>query len=210
MLHTDNHIVSSVLPFPNVYWWSRVIQASSVTFDYAEHFEKRSFRNRYYVATAHGAQCLSIPLEKGRGQRSPMGAVQLSYAENWQQQHWRTLYSAYNRSPYFEYYKDSLEVIFQTKYLRLVDFNLATIHWLRKHLAIDFEEHATQEYIRTPTIGTDLRPMEIKHPSFTEELKYYQVFHSLHGFLPNLSILDLLFNEGRQAVPYLNRLCRLG
>ncbi len=171
--------------------------------DAAEHFEKMSYRNRYYIATAHGKQCLSIPLTNGRNQRVPMKEVRIAYAEDWQQQHWRTIFSAYNRSPYFEYYKDSLLEIFQQKFDRLIDFNLATIHWLKQKLNVAFEEKLVDEYVLNFENAIDLRKIKPKDNILFSSRPYYQVFEERTGFLENLSMLDLLFNEGRNAVKYL-------
>lgn len=209
MLPSSSIICSSVLPFPTIFWGSQVVAASQVQFDLAEHFEKLSYRNRYYIATAHGLQCLSIPLVNGRNQRAAMGDVQISYAENWQQQHWRTIFSAYNRSPFFEYYKDSLQGLYEHQYEKLVDFNLATIHWLKKQLGLNFEEQFLTSFNPSPAgVHQDLRKLSIKEQQGKKYPTYYQVFEVNNGFLSNLSLLDVLFNEGRHAVDYLQQLNR--
>lgn len=199
-------VLSSVLPFPPLHWWKPVVDARKVLFDTAEHFEKMSFRNRYYIATAHGKHGLSIPLAKGREQRTAMGNVDIAHNENWQQQHWRTLFSAYNRSPYFEYYKDDLEMLFLHKYERLVDFNLATIHWVKKQLKLEFEEEISTEYQKKPEGVFDLRSLKPRDMDILPFAPYSQVFADRNGFIPHLSILDLLFNEGKYAVSFLRKL----
>lgn len=207
MLPSTSIICSSVLPFPSIYWGSRVLAASHVQFDLAEHFEKLSYRNRYYIATAHGLQCLSIPLVNGRNQRAAMGSIQISYAENWQQQHWRTIYSAYNRSPFFEYYKGTLQRLYEQHFEKLVDFNLASIHWLKKQLELNFEEQFLTSYNPNPPgVLQDLRKLSIKEQLGRKHPSYYQVFEANNGFLSNLSLLDVLFNEGRHALYYLQQL----
>jgi hypothetical protein len=99
-------IVCPILPFPNIYWWSFALQSSKILLDEHEHFEKMSFRNRYMLAGANGVITLSIPLQEGRQQRKPMSEIKICNKTDWQKVHWRTLQSVYNRSPYFEFYKN--------------------------------------------------------------------------------------------------------
>jgi hypothetical protein len=135
-----------------------------------------------------------------------MKEVQISYAENWQQQHWRTIFSAYNRSPYFEYYKDSLQKIFETRYDRLINFNLDTIHWLKTQLALKFEEETITSYNKYTGEDIDLRKLNPKGTSTADYPFYHQVFGDQNHFIPDLSMLDLLFNEGKAAITYLGKL----
>lgn len=195
-------VISSVLPFPNIYWWSVALASGEVDFDIAEHFEKMSYRNRYYVAGANGLVTLSIPLVEGRGQRRPMQDVRINNKDSWQVQHWRTLTSAYKRAPYFDHYEYSLINLFQQPFERLIDFNFATIHWLREQLKLVFKEQIVSEYAKEYPGSYDLRkklnPGIEKHPVQTHP--YYQMFSERSGFLQNLSMLDLLFTEGPYAL----------
>src|SRR5690606_2966239 len=184
-------------------WWKQAMNASVLLWDLAEHYEKMSFRNRYSIATAHGKHSLSIPLHKGREQRAAMKDIKLSYNENWQKQHWRTLFSAYNRSPYFEYYSPELETIFLKKQERLVDFNMATVHWVKRQLRLNTEEKFITEYRKNHEVVTDLRNLKPQDESAHSPITYHQVFEDRNGFIPHLSILDLLFNEGKYAIQYL-------
>jgi hypothetical protein len=202
-LKNTQQLITSIIPFANSYYWAALLKAKTVLLDPNEHYEKMSFRNRYYIATAHGEQCLSIPLKSGRNQRTAMKEVQISYAENWQQQHWRTIYSAYNRSPYFEFYKDELEQLFSKKHERLLDFNLASLEWLQQKLQLELTIEFTQHYQKDIALAADLRRMKPQIQPDISFPHYYQVFEERNGFLPNLSLLDLLFNEGRLAGKYL-------
>lgn len=195
-----------MVPFANLHWWKIASEATIIQLDIAEHFEKMSFRNRYYIATAHGKHCLSIPIENGRNHRVSMNQIKISYAENWQQLHWRTIYSAYNRSPYFEYFKDDLYTLYERPYETLVEFNLAGMHWLKEKLNCSFEEQAILTYQRTYENSMDTRQLQPKDETNLAFPRYHQVFQERNGFIPNLSMLDLLFNEGRYAKSYLDQI----
>src|ERR1700744_1936394 len=114
-------IISSFLPFPSIGWWALAAGCEVVCLDGKEHFEKMTDRNRYYIAGANGMIQLSIPLMKGRNQRTVMEDVQVSNQEHWQVQHWRTLVSVYKRSPYFDYYEPALQPLFEKVYTSLND-----------------------------------------------------------------------------------------
>lgn len=198
-------VISPFIPFPNIYWWLKVSGAGKICFDGAEHFQKMSYRNRYYITGANGIITLSIPLQQGREQRGSMHDVGISYSEHWQVQHWRTLVSVYNRSPYFQHYEPSFQKLFETKYDLLHEFNRASIEWLVQQLRLQVEITTTEIFIRKYSDGyTDLRNMKPgiektplgHHP-------YYQLFNERNGFIPNLSMLDLLFAEGPHSMQWL-------
>jgi len=198
-------VVSPFIPFPNIYWWLVVVGAGKVCFDKAEHFQKMSYRNRYYITGGNGLIQLSIPLQQGREQRSSMGSVGISYSENWQVQHWRTLVSVYNRSPYFQHYEPSLQMLFEKEYTLLGDFCMEGIQWLAKQLRLNIEVTTTDTYAKNYPEGVaDLRGMKPRaEKSAMDGLPYYQLFNERNGFLPNLSMLDLLFAEGPHALQWL-------
>ena len=196
-------IISSFIPFPNIAWWQAAVKANTVIFDSAEHFEKMSYRNKYHITGANGTITLSIPLVKGREQRSPMKDVLISNTERWQVQHWRTLVSVYKRSPYFDHYEPSLQRLFDTSFTHLSAYNLATIHWLKEQLGLKFEEQYADEYKKQYESSTDLRSMKPADRNIQETPKYYQLFEERNGFMPNLSMLDLLFSEGPASIALL-------
>lgn len=192
-------VISSLLPFPNIAWWCRTLD-QTVVFDLGERFEKMSYRNRYYIAGANGVITLSIPVEGGRNNRTPMNALQISNAQDWQKQHWRTLYSAYNRSPFFGHYAPSLEKLFTTPFTHLTTFNRKTLDWLSAHAGLKLTAEFRDTYQKAED-RTDLRLMKpgLETAAGTEFPAYFQVFGERAGFHPNLSILDLLFTEGPYA-----------
>ncbi|MEI8279723.1 MAG: WbqC family protein [Bacteroidota bacterium] len=200
-------IISPFIPFPNISWWAISLDADTVCFDKAEHFQKMSLRNRYYIAAANSVVTLSIPLLHGRNQRTEMQDVHICNKDKWQMQHWRTLTSAYNRSPYFSYYAHSLQILFEQEYATIIDFNLASVHWLKEQLQIHWEEAILNTFKKNyDDANYDLRIMYArglinnKSDSFPT---YYQVFQDRNGFIPDLSMLDLLFAEGPYALNWL-------
>lgn len=196
-------VVSAFRPFPSVQWWAAVAHAGTVIFDRAEHFQKMSARNRYYIASANGRLTLTIPLQDGRDQRKAMNNIRICNKDNWQVQHWRTLTSAYRRAPFFEHYEPSLASLFEIKYDLLTEYNLATIHWLKKQLKKDFAEQYADIYQpQYPDALADLR-IKNKTQQATTAPEYYQLFADRNGFIPGLSMLDLLFSEGPQAMHWI-------
>lgn len=190
-------VVSSFLTFPAISWWMQVADAHTLVLDGAEHFEKMSYRNRYRISGANNSILLSVPLVNGRNQRVPMKEVQIFNGDNWQVQHWRTLVSVYRRTPYFEHFEHTLRPLYETKFDLLTDFNRATIQWAQKQLKLNIEIQESAEYIKQYAAEvTDIRNVE--KPG-TPLPHYYQVFEDRIGFVPDLSILDLLFSEGPAA-----------
>lgn len=205
-----NSVVCPVLPFPNIYWWSHVLSAEQIIFDQWEHFEKMSFRNRYMVAGSGGIITLSIPIAEGRQQRKAMRDVRIDGKTKWQTQHWRTLQSAYSRSPYFEFFESDIEQLYTQEFEYLTDFAKASIDMscqlLKQKLDLIESSHFVKSY---PENTIDIRShfRSNQYHLNAEKLPVYpQLFQERLGFLPNLSILDLLFMEGnfsRNFIPNL-------
>lgn len=199
-------VVGSLIPFPNILWWYQIMDAGSIIWDLAEHFQKMTYRNRYYISGSNGLIQLSIPLVKGRDQRTVMKDVLICNKDRWQVQHWRTITSVYKRSPYFDHYEPSLYQLFEDRFEKLSDFNLASVHWLKRQLKLPFEETITDVFNKTyPEDVFDLRnklkPGIERQP--LSGIAYYQVFAERTGFLPNLSMLDLLFSEGPHSLQWI-------
>lgn len=199
-------IVSPIVPFPNIYWWSLAINADTILLDQTEHFEKMSLRNRYLVSGSGGLNTLSIPIAEGRQQRKPMNEVMIDYKNDWQKQHWRTLQSVYNRSPYFEFFNQDIQSLYLQKFDMLIDFNEASIQLMVRLLNIKLHlskaEFYQKNYPETvDDIRSDFRSNQYnKNPELFPV--YHQIFEDRLGFLPNLSILDLLFAEGKNSSAY--------
>lgn len=175
----------------------QVAHADKVLLDKQEHFRKMTYRNRYRISGANNSILLSVPLQDGRNQRIAMEEVKIFNGDRWQTQHWRTLVSVYRRTPFFDHYEDSLMRLFQEQFTSLATFNIATIEWVKKQLKLKLETETTTAFVKEYPEGiTDLRNAN----SLPGPLpKYYQVFEDRIGFVPDLSILDLLFSEGPAA-----------
>jgi hypothetical protein len=190
--------------------YKKSIEYSHVEFDIYEHYQKMSFRNRCVVAGGNGPILLSVPLEDGRNQRRPAKEVRIANKNAWQDQHWKTIQSCYNRSPWFEFYKDDLEELYRKRFEFLVDWNLACWHWVTGKLSVFIKTTCTENY-REKVEGTGcldwrnrLLPKSI-HTDFPDPVRYRQVFEDRIGFIPHLSILDLLFCEGARSVEVLSQ-----
>jgi hypothetical protein len=173
-----------------------------------EHLPKQTYRSRALIYSPNGALTLSIPLVK-RNHRQCMKEVKISYDYDWLKLHWRTLESSYRRSPFFEYYEDDLQPFYSAKkHDYLIDFNQALQHKLLELLKLKTTCSLTTEYFKTAADMIDYRDLfSQKNPEEQDMdfqiIPYMQVFENKHGFIPNLSIVDLLFNCGSRANDYI-------
>ena len=164
-----------------------------------------SFRNRCLIASVNGIQELSIPLEGGRDQRLLMKDLRISYREDWQRKHWGAIYSAYGRSPWFEYYRQELQQFFQNRDTFIVDWNMKFLLWANRQLGISPQIQFTGSYVKDYPPGEYLdlrdwfRPQNRLMSGLDKLPRYRQVFEDRTGFLPGVSILDLLCCEGPGA-----------
>ena len=169
-----------------------------------EAWQKMSFRNRCIIAGANGLLHLSVPVEGGRHSDKMIKAVKIDNNSRWQTLHWRSIVSAYNRSPWFEFYKDEMEVFYHTKYEWLWDWNLDLLRWTIKKLGVDMAVGFTKTWQKDYPAGEFLDMRNKVLPKNFESFAgscpvYKQVFEDRLGFKANLSIIDLLFCEGPNA-----------
>jgi len=171
-----------------------------------DNYQKQTYRNRCYVCTDQGKHMLSIPIQHvgGNQGRQKYKDVVLDNSYPWQRQHWRTLQTAYRTSPFFEFYEDDIAPIYEQDYEKLMDFNLDTIKTICECLQIKMPDNKTKQFERVPENTLDLRKIvNAKRPFTIKQESYMQVFGDRHGFIMNTSVLDLLFNEGTNALSYL-------
>lgn len=199
--HLYKQVVAAPLPFPPISWWMHALKAPVLILDVKEHYQKMTYRNRYYLADKKGKSLLSIPLSSGRNQRIPMDAVGIAYAEPWQKVHWRTIQTLLGNAPFFEYIDYQLSPFFEQETELLCDWNIATIQWANRFLGSPLEIRLSTEYVGQID-GETLDIRSAIQPKYEPEIPlqpYYQVFSDDSGFLPDCSILDLICCEGKYA-----------
>ncbi|SFO56530.1 WbqC-like protein family protein [Chitinophaga sp. YR627] len=190
--------------FPNISFYRTLINHDNLLLERHEHYQKLSFRNRCYIAGPNGRILLSVPLARGKNQRTVMKDVRISNDERWQALHWKTLVSAYRRSPWFEYYEDEMGLLYKKPVLFLLDWNMLCFELANKITGVSMPFAFTDEYHKTyeaPGIN-DMRDIIRPEEKEVEEdtVRYTQVFQDRVGFLPDLSILDLIFCEGKRSL----------
>lgn len=201
--------------FGPVQWYQKLCRYDSVLIERCDTYRKQTYRNRCVIATANGLQALTVPVERtDDGRRLLTRDVRISDHGNWRHQHWTALVSAYESSPFFEFYADDLRPHYERRYDYLVDFNEALQRTMCDLLDLRPHIRLTERYVEAPAPGVaDFRErIRPKLPYADDEtfapVPYYQVFAQRLGFLPNLSIVDLLFNMGPEARLVLRDGCR--
>ena len=167
---------------PPLEWFALPEQDTTITLEAMEHYQKGSSRNRCLIAGSNGVQRLSIPLEKGKHQQTPIRSVRIAYHDNWPLVHWRSIQSAYGNAPFFEYYADELNAIYTSKPEFLFDFNVALLTFVLKKAKWQRNILFSDAYAPTPP-----EPIVPYTPK-----RYPQVFEDRFGFQPGLSVLDAL------------------
>ncbi|WP_298392976.1 WbqC family protein [Flavobacterium sp.] len=200
-----NHIILYPTYFPSISQFAAMAQADSITFEMEDNFQKQTNRNRMYIYSPNGLQLLNVPVKHSKELHQKTKDVRIENDFNWQKQHFKSLDAAYRSSPFFEYFEDEISPIFEKKYEFLKDLNYDTLHLISKCLRMPFDYKETTEYFHEVTDYKDFRNLANgkKDPTILEP--YTQVFDDKYGFINNLSIVDLLFNEGRYALDYLKK-----
>ena len=220
------NVLLSTTYFGPIQWYQKLYRADEVRIERHETFQKQTYRNRCIIATTQGTQALTVPVERSNSQSSIpqfLKDIRISDHGNWRHLHWNALRSAYGDSPFFMYYEDDIRPFFERRWDYLFDFNEAIIEKMCELLDIQPNIHYTDQYLPSldrerlrvgASAGMGLEEglldcrntIAPKHPvpdpGFTPQ-RYYQVYEAKHGFLPNLSILDLLFNMGPESVFWL-------
>jgi len=199
-------VLLSTTYFGPVQWYQKLYRAEYVWIEQWESFQKQTYRNRCLIATTQGIQALTVPIER----QSPVNYIKdirISDHGNWRHLHWNALQSAYGESPFFDYYQDDIRPFFEQRWDYLFDFNEAICAKMCELIDIQPKVSFTEEFTATVNNIKDYRStINPKHPEADPDFEpkpYYQVYQQKHGFLPNLSILDLLFNMGPEGIFYL-------
>ncbi len=204
-----NNTILSTAYFPPVQYFSKILNCDNIIIEQHENYTKQSYRNRCEILSPNGKQTLSIPVIKKSGSKQFIKDVKIDYKNSWQSLHLKALKTAYLSSPFFEFYIDAFLPFFEKKQTFLFDLNLEIINTILSELQINKSLKLTKEYITDydfPDFRSSIHPKEkfqIKDKSF-KAVKYPQVFFEKFDFIPNLSILDLLFNEGPGSENILN------
>jgi hypothetical protein len=237
------NLIVDIQYFPSIILYKSLYKFSNIVFDQYETYQKMSFRNRCQIAGAQGVVDLSIPLVKGRGQKTLVRDVRISDRQPWAAQHWKTIVSCYSRSPWFDHYRDELEGLYRRRFDFLLDWDMACFNWSVRVLGLGMRIGLTEGWVREYSLeeGVDwrgrMKPKDrekgvglggqmggavagsgdglggavagsgngLGGAAGAGPVRYRQVFEERTGFIPNLSILDLLFCEGKSAGAYLAR-----
>lgn len=201
-----NNLLIHPTYFPSISHFVAMTQADSITFEAEDNFQKQTNRNRMYIYSPNGIQLLNIPVK-----HNPVTGNQkfkdtkLETAFDWQKQHFKSLEAAYRTSPFFEYFEDDIRPIFEQNHKYMIDLNFQVIEIVCNCLGMPLEYKKTEEYFHEAVDYNDFRSLVNGKKDANQFEEYTQVFGDKHGYINNLSILDLLFNEGRYATEYLKR-----
>ena len=190
--------------FPSIAHFVAMLKAESIVFEICDNYQKQTYRNRCTIYGANGKLDLNIPVQYSQKNRQLYKDVQISNMNNWQDLHLKSLESAYSASPFFEFYIDDLKPLFEIEVHHIMDFNFKCLEAIFDCLQLPFTYDTTEVFEKEPTSTTDARPLANSRKELEQHFdSYAQVFDDKHGFIQNLSILDLLFNEGPNATLYL-------
>jgi hypothetical protein len=191
--------------FPNIVHVVAMVHADAIWFEVCDNYQKQSFRNRTEIYGANGKLALTVPVSYTQKNRQLYKDVCIANDGLWQQQHLKSLQSAYSMSPFFEFYIYDLMPLFETPFNYILDFNLNCFEVLKDCLQVDLKTSTTETFEKEPEDKTDFRALVQRNYEAQSFQHYTQVFTEKHGFISNLSILDLLFNEGPNSELYLKR-----
>lgn len=189
--------------FSPISQYTSIVNSNNITFEIEENYQKQSYRNRCYILGANGKQLLNIPISHTNKSFGKLKLKEVLIEDsNWQRQHYKSLTTAYNHSPFFEFYKDDLQYIFKKKYKYLLDINIDSFHFINEALDLSKEYDISKKY--NDKVDDDYRHhADVKNTDKTKCIPYIQMFQNRNDFLKNLSILDLLFMEGPNSINFL-------
>lgn len=206
-------ILLSTAYFGNIQYFSKLYSGEEVLIEEHENYTKQSYRNRCDILSGNGVISLSIPIKKDAREKTPIKEVEIEYVMEWQQQHWRSIVSAYGSSPYFEFYDYLFEPLFKKKEKYLLDHNNNCMDivcgCIKKKIEIgkttEFAEVGSDDSILDYRQSISPKAALRKEDPYFQDIAYYQVFSEKFPFQENLSILDLLFCEGNDTLELLNK-----
>ncbi|MFT4602044.1 MAG: hypothetical protein ACI857_002230 [Arenicella sp.] len=188
--------------FPNLEYFKILFKNDVVFLDGFERYEKQTFRNRATILSANGNLDLSVPVIRPSGKSTLVNEVEISNVEDWRKDHLKAIESAYRNTPYFEYYWDAIKDLLSRDYKTLAELNFELIQHLIQKIGLSARVKKTTEF-NDFIEGDFRRSLHPKKESTFKSKHYIQTFEERHGFYPNPSILDLLFNEGPNSISIL-------
>jgi hypothetical protein len=193
---------------PSIEYIALILKQGGAVIDIHETYPKQTYRNRCHIANAAGLTSLVVPVMKPDGNHTVTGDIGISYHLQWNRTHWRSIEAAYNSSPFFLYYRDAIEPLYKEHFSKLARMNISFLNIILKLLKVKVSVGFSANYYFNTQGQDDLRlELHPKKPPYLCELsefpEYTQVFGQENGFIPNLSIIDLLFNLGPDAKDYL-------
>ncbi len=197
------HILLHPTYFPSISHFVAMVKADSVTFEVEDNFQKQTNRNRMYIYSPNGIQLLNIPVKHSKTAHQKFKDTKIEPAFDWRKQHFKSLEAAYRTSPFFEYFEDDIRPLFEKKHTYMMDLNFEAMEIVTECLGMNFSYNKTTEYFHEVSNVEDYRYLANGKKDTAVFEPYTQVFGEKYGFINNLSILDLLFNEGRHAMDYL-------
>lgn len=202
-------VLLSTAYLPPISWMAVALQSGSIVLEIHETYPKQTFRNRCTIATSSGRLSLTVPVKRINGNHTKTCDIQIDNSKNWQLMHWRSIITAYNKSPYFLFYRDLIEPVFSRKHELLINLNNELLNVLLKALRIkSVEIRISDNFLLKPEIYNLRNSFHPKYPNkaiMIELPRYIQSFEENHGYIPDLSIIDLLFNLGPEALSYLEK-----
>lgn len=193
--------------FPSISHFAALAQSENTVFEIEDNFQKQTNRNRTYIYSPNGIQLLNIPVKHSKESHQKTKDIQIETDFDWQKQHFKSLEAAYRSSPFFEFFEADLRPIFEKKHNFLLDLNFETLEIVSKCLRMKLEYTTTKEYFHEVDTSDyrDFRALVNGKKDSSSFESYTQVFDDKYGFINNLSVLDLLFNEGKYALDYLKK-----
>lgn len=193
--------------FPSISNFAAMMQSDSITFEVADNFQKQTNRNRTYIYSPNGIQLLNIPIKHSKESHPKTKDIKIETDFDWQKQHFKSLEAGYRSSPFFEFFEDDIRPLFEKKHTFLMDLNFEALQILSHCFRIKLEYNTTTEYIPevNPATFVDFRTLANGKKDTSVFENYTQVFDDKYEFINNLSVLDLLFNEGKYAMDYLKK-----
>jgi len=202
MVNVMHTVILSTAYLGSIQYYSKLALAREAQIEQYDSYHKQTYRNRCTILGGNGPYDLIIPIVKNSGVKTLVKDVQIENISRWPDKHWRTIVSAYNSSPFFEYYRDDFEALYLRPWNFLLDFNQALNEVVLELLELDVAVKLTSDFEKTPD-AIDYRsvvlPRKEPYDQHFRPLAYTQTFSDRFGFVPNLSIIDLLFNVGNES-----------